>query len=475
VDIEQVLQLAHRESVESVDIKYTNLFGGLHHISMPVSLLTPKLFEIGVGFDGSSVPGFSQPGGSDLRLLPDPATVWIDPFWDARTISFIGQVRQTDRLTPLSFDPREIARKAEMCMVQSRIADQSIWGPEFEFYIFDAVHYENGISRAGYEIISGEADWGSSSRDGDNYAYPIPRKGGYHSAPPQDRYFNLRQRMTDLAGKANIEIKYHHHEVGSAGQSEIEILSEPLVLAGDHAVLLKYICKMAALSEGRCVTFMPKPLYNEAGSGMHFHQQLFKAGSPLFYDESGYAGLSQTALYYIGGLLAHGPALLGLTNPSTNSYKRLVPGFEAPVKAIFGLGNRAAAIRIPKYATDPMEKRMEFRPPDATCNVYLAMAAQLLAGLDGIKNQIDPTACGFGPYDTDVTKLPEHEKSKISSLPISLIEALHALEMDHEFLLAGEVFSEDLIQRWIKSKLDNDERQVRDRPHPYEMKLYFDA
>lgn len=475
VSIEHALALVERESIVAIDIKFTNLFGGLHHITVPVSTLTERFFETGLGFDGSSVPGFAQSGPSDLNLIPDPDTAWIDPFWDVKTLSFIGRVCNTGTLTPFPTDPRVIAKKAEDYLRNTGIADTSIWGPEFEYYIFDAIHYENDVSRACYVISSGEADWGGCSHCGDQYQFPITRKGGYHIAPPQDRYYNLRQRMCDLGREAGIDVKYHHHEVGAPGQSEIEIQSGPLAKVGDQAVLLKYICKMTAQSEGRCVTFMPKPLYSEAGSGMHFHQQLFKDGAPVFYDADGYAGLSQTALYYIGGLLAHGPALLGLTNPSTNSYKRLIPGFEAPVKAIFGLGNRSAAIRIPKYATDPMEKRMEFRPPDATCNIYLAMAAQLMAGIDGIINKIDPTERGFGPYDIDVSKLPEAEKARVPNLPTNLEDALTALENDHEFLMAGSVFNEQLIERWIKWKYDKEIYEVQNRPHPFEMKLYFDA
>jgi glutamine synthetase len=281
--------------------------------------------------------------------------------------------------------------------------------------------------------------------------------------------------MTDVAIQAGIPVKYHHHEVGAPGQTEIEIVSDTMAATADRAILLKYICKMVAHTAGRCVTFMPKPLHGEAGNGMHFHQQLMKDGEPVFYHAEGYAGLSQTALNYIGGLLKHGPALLGLTNPSTNSYKRLVPGFEAPIKSIFGLGNRSAAIRIPKYATDPMEKRMEFRPPDATCNIHLAMTAQLMAGLDGILNRIDPTEAGFGPFDVDIETLSPAERDKIPTLPTSLTTALQALQDDHEFLLQGGVFSKELIARWIDYKLENEEKPVSQRPHPYEMKLYFDV
>lgn len=475
MDAQQALHLARQESVEAVDIKFTNLFGGLHHITIPAKLLTEKFFETGLGFDGSSVPGLSQPGGSDLQLLPDPSTAWIDPFWDVKTISFLGKICRTGTFEPYPYDPRQIALKAEKFLSDSKIATSSIWGPEYEFYIFDSVRFFNDIDRCGYSIISEEAGFNGGAIECSADNCRIYGKSGYHAAPPHDRYYNLRQNMCDLANRAGIDIKYHHHEVGAPGQVEIEVVSAPLLKSADNAILLKHICRMAAKDAGKCVTFMPKPLYGEAGNGMHFHQQLFNGEKPLFYDENGYAGLSQTALYYIGGLLHHGPALLGITNPSTNSYKRLVPGFEAPVKAIFGLGNRAAAIRIPKYANAPNEKRMEFRPPDATGNIYLSMAAQLLAGIDGIVNKIDPIERGFGPFDTNISDLPSEAKARIPSLPTSLPEALTALENDHQFLLAGGVFHEDLIERWIERKRRVEDHEVRNRPHPYEMKLYFDC
>ncbi len=475
MDALQALHLVRQESIQAVDIKFTNLFGGLHHITVPAKSLSVRFFETGLGFDGSSIPGFSQQGASDLQLIPVASTGWIDPFWDVKTLSFVGRICRTGTLDPFPYDPRQISFKAEEYLVNSGIATQSIWGPEFEFYIFDSVNFQNDMHQAGYAIGSYEAGFGNFPSGSHSNDSTIPLKGGYHASPPKDRYYNLRQQMCDIASRAGIGIKYHHHEVGSPGQSEIEIISGPLARVGDHAILLKHICRMAAKALDKCVTFMPKPLYGEAGNGMHFHQQLFNGDTPVFYDKSGYAGLSQTALYYIGGLLSHGPALLGLTNPSTNSYKRLVPGFEAPVKAIFGLGNRAAAIRIPKYANEPNEKRMEFRPPDATCNIYLAMAAQLMAGIDGIINKIDPTEHGFGPYDMNISDLTVAEKASIPSLPTSLPDALQALRDDHQFLLQGGVFCEELIERWIDTKLQNDDHQVRNRPHPYEMKLYFDC
>lgn len=472
MNFESVLHLAQKESVEALDIKFIDLFGSLHHITLPASSLSSKLFDGGIGFDGSSVPGYSQGHSSDLILLPDVQTAWIDPFYEAKTLSFLGFICNAGSQEPFASDPRQIAAKAESFFAATGIGDRSLWGPEFEFYIFDSCRFVNRSNRSEYLLQSAESlDTAFATDSG--YSFPAPFQGGYHVAPPQDHYHDLRQKMSTLARKAGIDVKYHHHEVGSSGQAEIEIQSGTLRTIGDQAVILKYICRMVARSAGKCVTFMPKPLYDEAGSGMHFHQHLFKGKLPLFYDKEGYAGLSELAHHYIGGLLKHGPALLALTNPSTNSYKRLVPGFEAPVNTIFGLGNRSAAIRIPKYATDPMEKRIEFRPPDATCNIYLAMAAQLMAGIDGIRNKIDPVAAGFGPYDSDVSELPEAERSAIVALPTSLSEALDALESDHTFLLEGGVFSENLLSEWVRSRREQWESLNR-RPHPYEMELYFD-
>ncbi|UCE08482.1 MAG: glutamine synthetase, partial [bacterium] len=326
-----------------------------------------------------------------------------------------------------------------------------------------------------YRIDSEEGDWNSGVEDEQNLGHKIPRQGGYHAIPPLDNLYNLRAQMVQYIEECSIPVRYHHHEVGGPGQSEIEIHHHPLLKTGDMTMMIKYIIRMVANKNQKTVTFMPKPLYNEAGSGMHIHIQLWKEEKNLFYDEKGYAGLSQAAMYFIGGILKHGPALLAFTNPSTISYKRLVPGFEAPVKAIFGLANRTAAIRIPKYANTPETKRFEFRPPDATCNIYLAISALLMAGIDGINKQIDPTREGFGPYDINIFNIPKSEQEKIKSLPTSLKEALDALAADHDFLLEGEIFSERLIETWIDHKFNKEFNEVRSRPHPYEMSLYYDV
>ncbi|MCP4550252.1 MAG: type I glutamate--ammonia ligase [bacterium] len=478
--IPEVLAMVEREKVAVIDLKFVDLYGAWHHISLPASSFGEHTFKRGIAFDGSSVPGFKKLEAGDMVLLPVAATASLDNCWEKVTLSLIAQPAEPNTRIPFAKDPRAIIASAEKFMRDEEIADDSLWGPEFEFYIFDAVTYINDINMAKYQIDSCEADWNSYSftdieKNQQNLGHKIPRQGGYHAIPPLDQLFNLRAEMVGQIEAAGIRVRYDHHEVGGPGQSEIEIHDESLCKAADNSMRIKYIIKNTAVAHNKTVTFMPKPLYNEAGSGMHFHQRLLKGGKNLFWDEQGYAGLSETALHYIGGLLLHSPALLALTNPSTNSYKRLVPGFEAPVKTIFGLANRSAAVRIPAYADTEETKRIEFRPPDATCNIYLAMAAQLMAGLDGIRKKIDPTTLGFGPYDVNVFALPEEEKGRIGSLPTSLNEAAQALKRDHAFLLEGDVFSQDLIDHWIESKLLKEYNDVRNRPHPYEISLYYDA
>lgn len=470
-NFQQARRYIDNHAIAMIDFKFCDLYGRWHHLTVPASQFTKTLLERGIGFDGSSV-GLKSVKAGDMVLVPDLGTGVVDPFWDMATLSFVCTTLEADTHAVFTNDPRNIAIRAEAYLRETGVADESRWGPEFEFYVFDDVAYENGINQAGYRLDSKEADWNSA--DGGHGHY-IPLHGGYHAIPPKDRLYNLRAEMSMALEAMGIPVKYHHHEVGGPGQSEIETPMMGLVQAGDAAMMVKYVSKMTAHARGQAVTFMPKPLYGEAGSGMHFHQQLFKAGENVFYDPDGYGCLSQTARYYIGGLLTHGAALLALTNPSTNSYRRLVPGFEAPVNAFFSLGNRSAAIRIPKYATAPDAARFEFRPPDASCNVYLAVAAQLMAGLDGIRRQIDPSEAGFGPIDEDVFGWSEGQRAMIRQLPGSLDEALRALEDDHEFLLAGEVFSPDLIANWVDYKRTQEYYPVRNRPHPYEVSLYFDV
>ena len=457
--------------IQMIDLKFTDLWGRLHHLTVPASQFTPSLMEAGIGFDGSSV-GLRSVKAGDMVLVPALSTGFIDPYWDMPTLSFLCTTLEADTHIIFENDPRNIAIKAERYLKSTGIADVSMWGPEFEFYIFDEVAYECGVNRSGYRLESSEADWNSGQGGHGHY---IPLHGGYHAIPPKDQLYNLRSEITMQLEGIGIPIKYHHHEVGGPGQCEIETPMMDLVKAGDATMLIKYVTKMAAHAHEKTATFMPKPLYGEAGSGMHFHQHLFEGDTNVFYDAAGYGCLSQTALYYIGGLLKHGSAILAFTNPSTNSYRRLVPGYEAPVHAFFSLGNRSAAIRIPKYATQPESARFEFRPPDAACNVYLALAAQLLAGLDGIQKQIDPSEAGFGPFEADVFSWTDEQRAAIQKLPDTLNEALTALENDYEFLLAGETFTEEMIQQWIDHKRHTEYFPVRNRPHPYEMSLYFDV
>jgi glutamine synthetase len=468
-DFASAAAFVQENQIQMVDLKFSDLWGRWHHVTIPRSEFNTELMSAGVGFDGSSV-GLKSVKSGDMILVPDLSTGFVDPFWEVPTLSFICNTLEADTKTLFGRDPRQIARRAEAYMLESGIADQSRWGPEFEFYIFDRIHFENGINMASYRVDSAEANWNSAEGGHGHY---IPLHGGYHAIPPKDQLYGLRTRMVTLLEAAGVPVKYHHHEVGGPGQSEIETPLMALLEAADASMLIKYITKMAAHQAGQTVTFLPKPLYGEAGNGMHFHQQLFKDGQNVFYDEQHPLLLSQNALYYIGGLLTHAPALLGFTNPSTNSYRRLVPGFEAPVNCFFSSGNRSAAIRVPKYATQPDKVRFEFRPPDATCNPYLAMSAMLMAGLDGIQRQIDPTEAGFGPFQEDIFSWSPERRSQIKNLPTSLGEAVQALEQDHAFLLAGDVFDEEMITDWIRTKLHED-REVRTRPHPYEVELYFD-
>lgn len=457
--------------IQMVDLKFADLWGRWHHLTLPESQLSPALMEDGVGFDGSSV-GFKSVQAGDMVLVPDLSTGFVDPFCEAPTLSFICTTLEADTKAIFGNDPRNVARRAEVFLAESGVADRSMWGPEFEFYLFDQVVYENEMHRAGYSVESDEAAWRS---DRPGHGHYIAHQGGYHAIPPKDALHNQRTEMTLHLGAMGVPIRYHHHEVGAPGQCEIETALMGLLYAGDATMMVKYVTHMTAHQHGQTATFMPKPLHGEAGSGMHFHQHLLQGERNLFYDPEGYGLLSETALHYIGGLLRHGPALLAFTNPSTNSYRRLVPGFEAPVNAFFSIGNRSAAVRIPRYCTRPDQVRIEFRPPDATCNVYLALAAQLLAGLDGVRQEIDPTEAGFGPIDADVFSWSDEKRATIKQLPDTLKEALDALEADHDFLLAGGVFHEELIERWIAHKLAEEYYPVRNRPHPYEMELYYDC
>lgn len=468
-NFDEAAAFVREHNIRMVDLKFTDLWGRWHHVTISSLEFQPHLMSAGVGFDGSSV-GFKSVKSGDMLLIPDLSTGFVDPFWEVSTLSFICNTVEPDTKELFGGDPREVCRRAEKYMQDTGIADASSWGPEFEFYVFNKVFLENDVNVAHYRVESIEASWNST--EGGNGHY-IPLHGGYHAIPPIDQLYDLRSRMVIALENAGIPIKYHHHEVGGPGQCEIETPLMGMLPAADASMVIKYMSKMVARQSGQTVTFLPKPLYGEAGSGMHFHQQLLKGQENLFYDPEGENLLSKTALFYIGGLLTHAPAVLAFTNPSTNSYRRLIPGFEAPINAFFSKGNRSAAIRIPKYATQPDAVRFEFRPPDASCNPYLAMAAQLMAGLDGIQRQIDPTTAGFGPIDEDIFSWSADKRATIKSLPTSLEDALHALELDHDFLLVGDVFNMDMINNWLRIKRAED-LQIRNRPHPYEIQLYFD-
>ena len=456
-----------RHGVRQIDLKFTDLFGRWHHITVPPSRVNEKLFTNGVGFDGSSFPGLSTVEQGDLALVPELETGYLDPFRTEPAISFICRIAEADSKQPFSRDPRSISRKAEAYLKKTGIADVSMWGPEFEYYIFQEVRVKNSNKTCSVEIIPAEG-----LREN---TFGLWTFAGYHSIPPEDAMVDIRDETVSLLDASGVKSLYHHHEVGGHGQVEIEVEFRPLTEMGDVSMKVKHFARMTAHRHGKIATFMPKPLYNEPGNGMHFHQFLVKKGTNVFSGKGAYAGLSALAHHYIAGLLKHAPSLLAFTNPSTNSYKRLVPGFEAPVNCFFSLANRSAAIRIPKYATDPRYKRMEFRPPDATCNSYLAMAAQLMAGIDGIRKRLDPTKEGFGPYDVNIFAMSARERNKIKPLPTSLEDALRELDRDHAYLLEGGVFTESMIKDWIRLKREKEIMPVRNRPHPLEIQMYLDC
>jgi glutamine synthetase len=455
--------------IRMIDLKFSDLWGHWRHVTVPSNSFDEEIMDEGIGFDGSSV-GFKSVHSGDMVLVPDLETAFIDPFWEEPTLSFICNTMEADTKRLFIGDPRQVLRNADKYLKSGGIADESLWGPEFEFYVFDQLSFRNEINSSSYQVNSYEANWNSGV---EGHGYTLPLHSGYHAIPPNDKLYNLRSEISLKIEEAGIPVKYHHHEVGGPGQCEIETPMMPLQQAADSIMLIKYFTRMTAQSHDQIATFLPKPLFGEAGNGMHFHQQLILSGENVFYDAENPILMSDTALFYIGGLLTHAASVLAFTNPSTNSYRRLIPGFEAPVNAFFSSGNRSAAIRIPKYATLPHQVRFEFRPPDATCNPYLAMAAMLLAGLDGVINKIDPTEAGFGPINEDIFSWPPKKQKSIKSLPTSLHDALIALEKDVDFLLKDNIFPPSLIDQWLAKKYEED-KTVRSRPHPYEIELYSD-
>ena len=464
----EVLEFCAKNDVKIVDLRFTDLPGLWHHISFPLGQLGEHSFEDGFGIDGSSIRGWSAIHESDMLLLPDPGWFMLDPFTTVPTLVMIGDIQ--DPLTRQRYDrdPRYIAKKAEAYLASTGLADQAFFGAEAEFFVFDNVRFDQREQHGFYFIDAEEGRW-NSGREDSNLGYRPRYKEGYFPVPPTDHYQDLRTEMVLKLQAAGLVVEYHHHEVATGGQCEIDMRFDTLLRSADHMMLYKYIVRNTANEYGKSATFMPKPIFQDNGSGMHTHQSLWKSGKPLFSGD-GYAGLSPMALNYIGGLLRHAPALAALIAPTTNSYKRLVPGFEAPVNLAYSRRNRSAACRIPMYSASPKAKRVEFRPPDPACNPYLAFAAMLMAGLDGVENRIPAGE----PLDRDIYDLSPEELKNVPSLPGSLEDALDALEDDHQFLLKGEVFTEDLIRTWIDYKREKEVNAMRLRPHPYEFQLYYD-
>jgi glutamine synthetase len=466
----EVVRLVADEGIEVVDLRFCDLPGLMQHFSIPAHALTEEMFSEGNGFDGSSIRGFQEIHESDMILLPDPSTAVIDPFRQHKTLNVNCFVHDPVTLEPYSRDPRHVAQKAEQHLKSTGIADTSYFGPEAEFFIFNDVRFSQDQHSGFYQVESIEGIWNSARDEGPNLGYKPRYKEGYFPVPPMDHFQDLRSEMILTMERAGIEVEVQHHEVGTAGQAEIDMRFDTLLRMADKLMLYKYIVKGVANQAGYTATFMPKPLFDDNGSGMHVHSSLWNAGEPLFHEEDAYAGLSEIGRWYIGGLIEHARAVLGFAAPTTNSYKRLVPGFEAPVNLVYSQRNRSATCRIPVYSPSPKAKRVEFRCPDPSCNPYLAFSAMLMAGLDGIANKIEPPP----PVDQDLFDLPADVLSKIGQVPASLEEALDALEADNEFLRAGDVFTDDLIETWVDYKRSCEIDPVRIRPHPWEYMLYYD-
>lgn len=467
--VENVLAYIKANNIKFVDFKFMDFPGQWQHFTVPVSQFDEKAFEDGFGFDGSSIRGWKAINESDMLIIPDPETLFLDPFMTAPTISLTCDVVEPATKEKYSRCPRSIAQKAQAYLLSTGIADTAYFGPEAEFFIFDDVRFDSGPNFAFYSVDSNEGKWNSGREENPNLGYKPRYKEGYFPVPPTDQLVDLRNEMVINLENVGIEIEAQHHEVASGGQCEIDMKFTPLLRSADQLLMFKYIVKNTAKKSGKTVTYMPKPVFGDNGSGMHVHSSLWLKGKPLFAG-GGYAGLSEMALYYIGGILKHAPALLALTNPTTNSYKRLVPGFEAPVNLAYSQRNRSASVRIPMYSPSPKAKRIEFRCPDPSCNPYLAFSAIMLAGLDGILNRVDPGE----PLDKDIYDLSPEELQGVPSTPESLGHALKALEADHEFLLKGNVFTEDVINTWIDYKITKEIKPAALRPTPFEFEMYYD-
>jgi glutamine synthetase len=464
-----VIELAKKAGAKMMDIKFVDTFGTWQHFSCPIRELTEEIFTEGLGFDGSSIRGWKSIEASDMLAMPDPATAFMDPFCAVPTLSLTCTIAETGTKDAYTRDPRGIAQRAEKYLISTGIADQAFFGPEAEFFIFDNVQFDAKPNGTFYTVDGGEGIWNTGRDEAPNLGYKIRHKEGYFPVAPADTQQDIRTEMVLVMEQLGLEIEKQHHEVATAGQAEIDIRFDTLVKMADNMMVYKYVLKNVGKKYGKTVTLMPKPLFGDNGSGMHTHQSLWKKGKPLFAGNE-YAGLSRMALNYIGGLLKHAHALCAFCSPTTNSYKRLVPGYEAPVNLAYSSRNRSAAIRIPTYSDSPKAKRLEYRPPDPAANPYLAFAAMMLAGLDGIMNKIDPGE----PLDKNLYELPPEEMAKVPQVPGSLEEAIQSLEKDHEFLLKGDVFTLDFIDMWVATKRKEHDA-LRLRPHPYEFFLYYDV
>lgn len=471
MDAKTILSLIELENIEYVDFRIVDLLGRQHHVTIPAYAVDEDTFHNGVAFDGSSLTGYKGIEESDMVAIPDPASAFVDPFVEAKTLNIVCNIHNPDG-SAYDRDPRGIALRAEAYLQELGVATDAYFGPESEFFLFDNVRYASGPSGSFYHIDSEEAYWNTGA-EGKNLGYKVRNKGGYFPVQPTDSQADIRNEMCTLMSQAGLKVDRHHHEVATAGQGEINFRFDTLTRTADNLLLFKYIVRNVAAKHGKTATFMPKPIVGDNGSGMHVHQSLFNGDTPLFFEKGGYANLSEMALHYIGGILHHAPALIALTNPSTNSFKRLVPGYEAPVNLVFSKGNRSAAVRIPVAAVTPKASRIEFRTPDSTANPYLAFAAMLMAGLDGIKRKLDPRELGYGPIDKNIYDLSDAEKVDIKSAPGSLAEALDALERDCDFLLEGGVFTREVIESWIAVKR-GEIQEVERTVNPKEFELYYD-
>lgn len=464
-----VVALAKERGAKMLDLRFIDMPGVWQHTTVPIHRLDEAAFEDGFGFDGSSIRGYAPINASDMLLIPDPTTAQMDPFTEEPTIVLICDIVDPITREPYGRNPRYIAKKAEAYLRQTGIGDTAYFGPEAEFFVFDDVRYDIGNSGAFYELDSVEGIWNSGREEGPNLGHKIHHKGGYFPVPPNDTLFDWRTRTCELLASVGLEIEVHHHEVATAGQCEIDMKFDSLTSIADQLLWFKYVVKNSARLSGKTATFMPKPLFGDNGSGMHCHQSIWRDGKPLFAGDQ-YAGLSEMALHYIGGILEHAPALCALTNPTVNSYRRLVPGYEAPVNLAYSSRNRSASIRIPMYSTSPKAKRLEARFPDPACNPYMAFAAMLMAGLDGIQRKLDPG----DPLDKDLYSLSPEELEGVPTAPASLDAALDALERDHEFLLKGDVFTKDVLDEWVSYKRTKEVDPLRLRPTPLEIQMYYD-